>query len=68
MCYNEKYLEKIFQPFERLDWASAVEGTGMGLAICKKVAVCHGGEITAVSQPQNGATFIIKLPERHAVK
>jgi len=38
------------------------EGNGMGLAICRKIVERHGGEITAHSQPGQGATFIVRFP------
>lgn len=60
--FDEEYRERIFEPFERLDPEIANEGTGMGLAICKKIAERHGGDITAKSRPGVGSTFIITLP------
>lgn len=61
--FEEKYLDRIFKPFERLHGRSAYEGTGIGLAICEKIVHRHGGSITATSQPGQGATFIISLPK-----
>ncbi len=63
--FDEKYLDKIFKPFHRLHGKTAYEGTGMGLAICKKIVDRHGGRLTAKSRPGEGATFLITL---HAVK
>ena len=61
---KDEYADLVFQPFERLH--PQIEGTGMGLAICKKVVVSHGGEITVKSLPDGkGSEFNIKLPERH---
>jgi len=61
--FNEKYAERIFKPFERLHGNSAYEGTGMGLAICRKIVSHHDGEITVHSQPGKGTVFTITLPE-----
>jgi len=44
------------------------EGTGVGLAVCRRITDRHGGSITARSQPGQGASFIITLPVRHAKK
>jgi PAS domain S-box-containing protein len=63
---DEKYLSRIFQPFQRLHSRSEYEGTGIGLAICRKIAERHGGSITAKSNPGQGATFIVTLPVRQA--
>lgn len=60
--FEEKYLDRIFEVFQRLHGKSQYTGTGIGLAICKKVAVNHGGIITATSQPGEGATFNVYLP------
>ncbi|MGO9019543.1 MAG: PAS domain S-box protein [Syntrophobacteraceae bacterium] len=60
--FEEKYLDRIFAPFQRLHARSEYEGTGMGLAICKKIVDRHGWSITAKSTPGAGSTFIIQLP------
>ncbi|MEZ0607055.1 PAS domain-containing protein [Fibrella sp. WM1] len=60
--FDEKYLDRIFQVFQRLHGKSEFAGTGIGLAICEKVVVNHGGGITASSQPGQGATFSIYFP------
>ena len=60
--FNEKYLDRIFQVFQRLHNRNEYAGTGIGLAICEKVAANHGGAITAHSQPGQGATFSIYFP------
>ncbi|SOD92545.1 PAS domain S-box-containing protein [Spirosoma fluviale] len=60
--FEEKYIDRIFQVFQRLQGKGQYEGTGIGLAICEKVAANHGGAITATSQPGNGATFSVYLP------
>jgi signal transduction histidine kinase len=62
--FDELYLGKIFQPFQRLHGKnSPYQGTGMGLAICHKIAESHGGDITATSKPGEGSTFIVRLPK-----
>ncbi len=60
--FNEKYLPKIFTIFQRLHTRKEYDGTGIGLAICKKIVEKHGGLITAKSQENDGSTFIIVLP------
>jgi signal transduction histidine kinase len=60
--FDEKYLDRIFQVFQRLHDKKEFAGTGIGLAICEKVVTNHGGVITASSQPGQGATFSIYLP------
>lgn len=64
--FDEKYLDRIFNVFQRLHSRSEYEGTGMGLAIVRKIALHHGGGVTARSQPGAGATFIVTLPVAHA--
>jgi PAS domain S-box-containing protein len=63
--FEEQYLDRIFAPFKRLHGrGSQYEGTGIGLAICKKIVERHGGSITAKSTTGHGATFIIALPSK----
>ena len=61
--FDEKYLDHIFKVFQRLHGKSEFEGTGIGLAICKRVVVYHQGLITARSQPNQGTTFVVVLPQ-----
>lgn len=60
--FNEKYVDKIFKPFQRLVAKSDYEGSGIGLAICHKIVKRHGGEINAFSKQNEGSQFIFTLP------
>lgn len=60
--FHDEYREKIFQLFTRLDPAQDQEGTGIGLAICKKIAENHRGFLFAEGDPGVGATFKLYLP------
>ena len=62
--FDEKYLDRIFTPFQRLHARNEYKGTGIGLAVCRKIVERHGGELTAESTPGEGANFIATLPLR----
>jgi two-component system, LuxR family, sensor kinase FixL len=59
-------IDRIFQPFQRLHGRSKYEGTGIGLAICKKIAERHNGRITAQSVPGEGSIFSVVLPVKQS--
>jgi PAS domain S-box-containing protein len=61
--FDEKYRDRIFQIFQRLHGRSEYEGTGIGLAICRKIVDRHNGVVTAHSSPGAGAKFIILMPQ-----
>ena len=60
--FEMKYADKIFGIFERLHTRLAYEGTGIGLALCRKIVQSHGGAIMAESDLSSGSTFIVSLP------
>ena len=60
--FDEKYMDKIFAVFQRLHGRTEYEGTGVGLAVCRRIVDRHHGTITARSEPGKGATFIVTLP------
>lgn len=60
--FDEKYVDRIFQPFQRLHGRDTYDGTGMGLAICRRIVERHGGYIAAQSADGHGAMFVIYLP------
>jgi PAS domain S-box-containing protein len=62
--FEEKYLEKMFAVFQRLHGRQEYEGTGIGLAVCRRIVERHDGTITARGKPGEGACFIVRLPAR----
>lgn len=66
--FEQKYSEQIFGMFKRLHMHSEFEGTGIGLALCKKIVEEHNGFITARSKINEGSVFIISLPVQQPVK
>lgn len=61
--FEQKYASKIFEIFQRLHGQFSYSGTGIGLAICKKIAENHGGFIRAAGVPDEGAVFDVYFPE-----
>lgn len=60
--FEERYLDRIFAPFQRLNARHEYAGSGIGLAICRRVAERHEGMLTATSTPGEGAIFSVTLP------
>jgi light-regulated signal transduction histidine kinase (bacteriophytochrome) len=61
--FSQQYAEEIFTLFQRLNNPQSFAGTGIGLALCKKIATNHSGDIYAVSEENRGASFHILVPE-----
>ncbi len=61
--FEQQFSDNIFKLFQRLHGRHEYSGTGIGLAICKKIVENHKGNITAKSEPGKGSTFIIELPD-----
>lgn len=66
--FDRVYADKIFEPFLRLHAASDFAGSGIGLAICRRVATRYGGTIAAEGEPGKGATFTVRLPAAMLVR
>ena len=60
--FKSEYADQIFNIFQRLHRKSEYDGTGIGLAMCKKICQNHHGEINAWGSSENGAVFNIFLP------
>lgn len=65
--FDQKYAEEVFGMFKRLHHDAKTEGTGIGLALCKKIAEHHRGFIAALSKPDEGSTFILSIPRQKEV-
>lgn len=66
--FDQVYAEQVFDMFRRLHVSKDFEGTGIGLALCKKIVEKHNGYISAQSKPGLGSTFIVSLPVKQQVK
>ena len=64
--FRPEYSQKIFNIFQRLHGKSEYEGTGIGLAMCRKIALNHHGGLDAKGSSENGAVFNVYLPVKHA--
>jgi signal transduction histidine kinase len=60
--FESSYAERIFAPFQRLHPRNVYEGTGIGLAIVRRIVERHGGSVRAEAQAGQGASFIVMLP------
>ncbi|ASJ72537.1 CHASE domain-containing protein [Granulosicoccus antarcticus] len=67
MGIDERFHEKIFEPFQRLHAGADSGGTGLGLGICKQIVECHDGELYVELSSDAGTTIVIRLPVREVV-
>src|SRR6185503_2010040 len=60
--FDQQYADQVFRMFTRLHQDKSIEGTGIGLALCKKIVEEHNGYISVRSKVNEGSTFIVSLP------
>ena len=65
-AFEKEYAERVFLIFQRLHGKSEYPGSGVGLAICKKIVDQHGGSIRADATPGKGSIFTVFLPVQHS--
>jgi PAS domain S-box-containing protein len=65
--FDMRHAERVFAPFQRLHARTEFEGSGIGLAIVRRIVERHGGRISAVAEQGRGAKFTMTLPENHAL-
>ncbi len=63
MGIEPQYFDRIFKMFQRLHTGSKIEGTGIGLSICRKIVRSHGGRIWVESEPGQGSRFFVAFPD-----
>jgi signal transduction histidine kinase len=66
--FEERHVERIFGPFQRLHGRTEYPGTGLGLSLCRRIAERHGGSIAAHSALGAGASFTVSLPVVQALR